>query len=62
MDQIFPTGVTSGDSSDRGRFVVKSTLLFWTLWLAGPLAFAAPISLFDGRTLSGWEGDTVYGQ
>lgn len=32
-------------------------LLALVTWIAGPAAAADPMSLFDGRTFAGWEGD-----
>jgi len=32
-------------------------LLALVAWIAAPVAAAEPVSLFDGRTFAGWEGD-----
>lgn len=38
----------------------KSYALIATLLLSTPLAQAAPVPLFDGSTLAGWEGDSKW--
>jgi hypothetical protein len=41
----------------RPSFFVLFLLLLPLAFSLCPLAFAAPVSLFDGKTLDGWDGD-----
>lgn len=51
-------GWTPGHLSGQGAAMNRSLWLGLVSLLAGVAAHAAPVSLFDGKSFAGWDGDT----